>query len=71
MNHAQMATEILNARKSATQTQMVWPDPAPTVADAMKIQGHIFEQLGSPLIGWKVGATNKPAQDTFKITAPF
>ena len=50
---------------------MTWPDPAPTIDDAMKIQQTAFEAFGSSRIGWKVAATNKPAQDAFGICAPF
>ena len=71
MNYTEMAEEIVAARKSDTPTQMPWPDPAPTREDAMEIQSAVFDVLGSPLIGWKVGATTKAAQDAFKIDSPF
>ena len=71
MNIAKMAAEIVAARKSGTQTQMAWPDPAPTRADAMDIQRAAFEGFGSSSVGWKVGATNQAAQNAFKIDSPF
>ena len=71
MNHSQMAAEIVAARKSGEQTMMAWPDPAPTMADAMIIQQAAFEQFGSPSVGWKVGATNEAAQKGFGIDGPF
>lgn len=71
MNVSEMAAEIISARKSATQTQMAWPDPAPTRDDAMAIQTEVFNQFGSPLIGWKVGATTEGAQKAFGIDSPF
>ena len=37
----------------------------------MQIQAAVFEKYGSPSVGWKVGATNKAAQDIFKIDGPF
>lgn len=71
MDVSKMAAELVAARKSGVQTHMAWPDPAPTMADAMSIQSAAFELLGSPSVGWKVGATNKAAQDGFGIDAPF
>lgn len=71
MDVSKMAAEIVAARKSTVQTQMAWPDPAPTMKDAMTIQAAVFELQGSPSVGWKVGATNKPAQDAFGIDTPF
>jgi len=71
MNIKEMAAEIAQARKSGEQTQLAWPEPAPDVSDAMEIQSLAFAKFGSPSMGWKVGATNKPAQETFKIDAPF
>lgn len=71
MDVSKMAAEIVAARKSTVQTQMAWPDPAPTMSDAMEIQAAVFELQGSPSVGWKIGATNKAAQDGFGIDAPF
>ncbi|MGI9365489.1 MAG: 2-keto-4-pentenoate hydratase [Rhizobiaceae bacterium] len=71
MDVSKMAAEIVAARKSTVQTQMAWPDPAPTMEDAMAIQTAVFDLQGSPSVGWKVGATNKPAQDAFGIGSPF
>ena len=71
MDVSKFAAELVAARKSGVQSQIAWPDPAPTMADAMEIQAAAFEHLGSPSVGWKVGATNKAAQDGFGIDAPF
>jgi len=37
----------------------------------MEIQSEVFAQLGSPLVGWKIGATSKTAQQAFGLDAPF
>ncbi len=71
MNKSEMAAKIVAARKSGEQTMMAWPQPAPTRDDAMDIQGEAFAQLGSPSVGWKVGATNAAAQEGFAIDSPF
>ena len=66
-----MAAEIVASRKSGVQNKLAWPDPAPTMDDAMVIQSAVFEKYGSPTIGWKVGATNEGAQKAFGIDGPF
>ena len=71
MNKSEMAAQIVAARKSGEQTQMALPDPAPNRDDAMDIQAEAFAQLGSPSVGWKVGATNEAAQKGFGIDSPF
>lgn len=71
MNVSEMAAQIVEARKTGVQTQMALPEPAPAIEDAMVIQAEAFSQFGSPSVGWKVGATNKAAQDGFNIDAPF
>jgi len=71
MNKTEMAAQIVAARKSGVQTQLAWPDPAPSRNDAMDIQTEAFAQLGSSSVGWKVGATNEPAQTAFGIDSPF
>ena len=71
MNISQMADEIVEARKTGVQTQMAWPEGGLTMDDAMAIQREAFVKFGSPTAGWKVGATNKAAQEGFNIDAPF
>ena len=71
MDISKMAAEIVAGRKSGVQTMMAWPDPAPTMDDAMAIQAEAFAQFASPSVGWKVGATNEAAQKGFNIDAPF
>ena len=71
MDISKMAAEIVAARKSGVQTMMDLPDPAPTMDDAMAIQAEVYNQFNTPLIGWKVGATNAAAQQGFKIDGPF
>lgn len=71
MNKQAMADNIIAARRTGKQTIMELPDPAPTMADAMDIQGLAFDGFGSPSVGWKVGATNEGAQKAFGIDTPF
>lgn len=71
MNMTDIAANIVAARRTGNQTHIEWPDPAPTLDDAMDIQRMAFEQFGSPSIGWKVGATNEGAQKNFGLTEPF
>ena len=71
MNVTEIASQLVVARKSGVQAQPDWPNPAPTMDDAMQIQGEAFTQFGSPSVGWKVGATNQAAQEAFGIDAPF
>ena len=71
MNISEMAAEIVGARKSGVQAQIASPYSGMTMDDAMAIQTEAFAQFGSPSVGWKVGATNKAAQDGFNIDAPF
>ena len=71
MNFKEMAQEIVAARQSSTPTNMDWPTPAPSREDAMAIQAEVFQQLGPPLVGWKVGATTEAAQKAFGIESPF
>ncbi len=71
MNIEKLAADIVKARKTGVQTHMDWPNPAPTMEDAMLIQASVFKQFGSPSMGWKIGATNKPTQNMFNIKAPF
>jgi len=66
-----MAAEIVASRRSGVQNKIAWPDPSPNMEDAMVIQTAAFEKFGSPSVGWKVGATNKAAQDGFGIDTPF
>ncbi|MEP1205870.1 MAG: fumarylacetoacetate hydrolase family protein [Rhizobiaceae bacterium] len=71
MDIDKMAAEIVAARRSGVQNKIQWPDPAPSMADARAIQSAVFEKYDSPSVGWKVGATNKPAQQAFGIDEPF
>ncbi len=71
MNNEEMAASLLAARGSGRQCELDWPKGGLDVARAMEIQGEVFKQLGSPLIGWKIGATNEAAQKAFGIDAPF
>ncbi len=71
MDVENMAADMVASRKSGVQNSLAWPDPAPSMEDAMVIQAAAFEKFGSPSVGWKVGATNKAAQESFGIDAPF
>jgi 2-keto-4-pentenoate hydratase len=71
MDISKMAAEMVAARNSGVQTMMDWPDPAPSMDDAMAIQADAFAQFNSPSVGWKIGATNEAAQKGFNIDAPF
>lgn len=71
MDISKMAAAMVESRKTGVQNMMDWPDPAPSMEDAMALQAAAFEQLNSPSVGWKVGATNEAAQKGFNIDAPF
>lgn len=71
MDIENMAEAIVASRKSGNQNQIAWPDPAPSMEDALAIQVAAFDKFDSPSVGWKVGATNKAAQEAFGITGPF
>ncbi len=71
MNTSEMAALVVEARRTGTQCTLPLPEPIPNRSDAMDIQAEVFDQFGSPSIGWKVGATTKVAQQGFGIDSPF
>ncbi len=71
MDISELAKQLVVARRSGVQIMPDWPDSAPTLSEAMAVQSEAFKQFESPSVGWKVGATNKAAQDAFGISAPF
>ncbi len=66
-----IAHELVKARKSGVQTNIPWPDAAPSLSDAMEIQNIAIDEFASPCIGWKVGATAKAAQEFLKLDDAF
>lgn len=71
MDVSSLGAQIAAARKRGVQTNMAWPDPAPSMAEALAIQRKAFEEFGSASMGWKIGATNVAAQQGFGIDSPF
>ena len=70
MSHQELADTIANARKTREQCDVTWPAPAATDS-ALAIQSEVVAAHGSPVKGWKVGATNATAQKNFGLDGPF
>ena len=70
MSHQELADTIANARKTREQCDVAWPAPADTDS-ALAIQSEVVAAHGSPVKGWKVGATNATAQKNFGLDGPF
>lgn len=71
MNISDMATAIAAARRSGEQCDLSWPGKMPTLDEAQDALNVVFEAYGEESAGWKVGATNEGAQNTFGISGPF
>ena len=71
MNTSDISEAIAAARNSGKQTSLDGAVVPASMEDALAIQRQVFARFGSRSVGWKVGATNKAAQDGFKIDGPF
>lgn len=71
MNMTDFATAIAAARKTGAQCELFLPDPKPSMDAALEVQEAVVAEFGSPIVGWKVGATNEGAQKAFGLDGPF
>ena len=68
----QAAKILLAARQNFSRADVLPEGCRPkTVAEAYEIQDHLSGILGSPVNGWKVGATNSKAQEALRTDSPF
>ncbi len=69
---AASAAVLAQARRSSVAIRSLPGHLTPrTLTDAYRVQDAFRAQWGDKLVGWKVGATAKPVQERFGVTAPF
>ena len=66
-----LARTLADARERGIQARPAWPDPAPSVADAYRVQEAANALYMDASVGWKCGATNPGAQQALGLDGPF
>ena len=68
---AALADTLVAARRSGARLDPAPPGEPETLAEAYAVQDAYIAAMGEPLVGWKVGMTNKAVQEAFAIDHPI
>lgn len=71
MNVEALARTIADARENGVQARPAWPDPAPSIEDAYRVQEAANALYVDASVGWKCGATNEGARKGLGLDESF